>query len=382
MRIIHIFGTLNKAGVQKFILELSSTSILSKNYYQVLCSYLSQDNYKDEYLKNNIDVEYLPFTYPPSQWLPFKLDKLFRFLYSKLYFFRLWFTLIKSDIDIVHSHIHSFIISQILAAVLSGKRIIWTIHGEYSLNKCTIWLVKIMDVIFSNKTLQIVADSKPAILSTLPYFKSKLKSDDIIPTGINLEYFNQEFDIINFRRKYQINNNEVLIGSSGRIVWQKGFDQLIDLLVNHQFPEKKIRILIAGEGSLRKSFMLKIKKLELEAQILFIGKLDNIPEFLASLDIYIQPSVTEGFPLSVLEAMASSLPVICSDAGGMKDMIQNGKTGILFKSNDLNSLYKAVTEILSMSHDELIDLGRNAKNTVYKNYSIQESAIKYDSLYN
>ena len=120
----------------------------------------------------------------------------------------------------------------------------------------------------------------------------------------------------------------------------------------------------------------------LEKQILFIGNIDNIPEFLASLDFYIQPSVTEGFPLSVLEAMASGLPMICSDAGGMKDMIQNGGNGILFKSNDLNSLYKGISKLLTMSKDELFVLGKNARKTVQNNYSIQNSSLKYESRYN
>ncbi|MBC8256514.1 MAG: glycosyltransferase family 4 protein [Candidatus Marinimicrobia bacterium] len=382
MKIIHIIGTLNKAGIQKYILELSRTPELIKYDFQVLCSFKSQDNYKDEYLKNNFTIKYLPFTYLPTHWLPFRLDKLFRNLFKKLYIFRLWFVLVKSDINIVHTHIHCHIVSQILASVLSGKRIIWTIHGEYSLSKITIWLVRILDAILSRIKFHIIADSKPAILSTLPYFIKKLNTDDIIPTGINLELFNQQYDKSLIRRKYNITGDEVLIGSTGRIVWQKGFDQLIKLLVKHTFSKKQIRFLIAGDGSLRNSYIQKIKDLGLVNQISFIGNIKNIPEFLASLDFYIQPSVTEGFPLSVLEAMASGLPVLCSDAGGLKDMIQNGYNGVLYESNNLNSLYSGITDLLSMSKDELFVLGKNASNTVQNNYSIQNSALKYESRYN
>ena len=80
--------------------------------------------------------------------------------------------------------------------------------------------------------------------------------------------------------------------------------------------------------------------------------------------------------------MASGLPMICSDAGGMKDMIQNGENGILCKSNDLNSLYKGISKLLSMSKDELFVLGKNARKTIQNNYSIQNSSLKYESRYN
>ena len=382
MKIIHIIGSLNKAGIQKFILELSRTPILSKYDYQVLCTFLSQDNYKDEYKNNNFTIHYLPYTYLPIHWFPHRLDKLFRNFFARLYFFRLWLLLIKSDVNIVHSHIHCHIVSQILATVLSGKRMIWTIHGEYPLSKITIWLVQILDTILSSNKFQIIADSKPAFLSTLPYLINNIYAIDVIPTGINLNLFTREYDKYLIRRKYNIKKGEILFGSTGRIVWQKGFDQLISLLVKYTFSEKQIRILIAGDGSLRNKYMEQVRTQNLEEKVTFIGNLNNIPEFLASLDFYIQPSVTEGFPLSVLEAMASGLPVICSDAGGMKDMIQNGENGILYKSNDLNSLYKGISYLLSMSKDELFELGQNAKKTVQDNFSIQNSALKYESLYN
>ena len=382
MKIIHIIGSLNKAGIQKFILELSRTPVLSKYDYQVLCTFLSQDNYKDEYKNNNFTIHYLPYTYLPTHWFPHRLDKLFRNIFARLYFFRLWLLLIKSDVNIVHSHIHCHIVSQILATVLSGKRMIWTIHGEYPLSKITIWLVQILDTILSSKKFQIIADSKPAFLSTLPYLINNIYAKDVIPTGINLNLFTREYDKYLIRRKYNIKKGEILFGSTGRIVWQKGFDQLISLLVKYTFSEKQIRILIAGDGSLKNKYMEQVRTQNLEEKVTFIGNLNNIPEFLASLDFYIQPSVTEGFPLSVLEAMASGLPVICSDAGGMKDMIQNGENGILYKSNDLNSLYKGISYLLSMSEDELFELGKNAKKTVQNNFSIQNSALKYESRYN
>ena len=87
----------------------------------------------------------------------------------------------------------------------------------------------------------------------------------------------------------------------------------------------------------------------------------NIPESLYAIYVCIQLSVAEGFSLSVLEAMATGLPIICSDAGGLKEMINNNTIGIKYKSEELNSLYQMLRKLLSVKPNELLELGRNAR---------------------
>ena len=382
MTIIHIIGTLNIGGFLKFILQLSQSSLLNQYTHQVLCTIISIDNYKDEYEKNHISIQHLPFTYSPKNNIPHKLDKLFRYLFSRLYFFRIWYYLIRSEIDIVHTHIHSQIISQILATVLSSRRIIWTIHGEYSLGKITIWIIRILNSILPSKKIKIIADSKSALQHTLPYTQRNPDLDNIIPTGIDLEPYLQKKDKSPIRKKFNIKEDTILIGSTGRIVWQKGYDQLLSLLENYDFGGRIFHILIAGDGSLRNKYIEEIESRHLEDRITFIGNINNIPEFLSNLDIYIPPAVTAGFPLSVLEAMASGLPVISSDAGGWKEMIHNKENGITYRTGDLNALHNSFLTMFSMSPDELFHLGQNARKTVQDKYSINNSSQRYKTLYN
>ena len=381
MNIIHIIGTLNTGGVQKFILQLSQSPPLKKYKHQVLCTIQSIDNYKDEYEKNNIIIHHLPFTFYPKSNVPYRLDKLLRYFFSKLYIFRLWYYLIKSEADILHAHIHSQIISQILATVLSGKKMIWTIHGEYSLSILTIFFLRALDFILSDKKFRYIADSISALHSTLPFTVKNLRPDNIIPTGINLKPYLQEYDQSLIREKYDIKDDTVLIGSTGRIVWQKGYDQLLSLVENYDFGEKIFHILIAGDGSLRNKFIKRIGENKLESHITFIGNIKNIPEFLSALDIYIQPSVTEGFPLSVLEAMASSLPIITSNAGGLKEMIIDGKNGMTYESGDLSKLDETIHKMLNLSIEDRKEFGSNAYNCIKINYSIEKVAEKYKAVY-
>ena len=368
LKIIHVIGTLNTGGVQKYILQLSQSPFLNKYTHQVLCTIQSIDNYKDEYEKNHISINHLPFKYPPNNHIPYKIDKLLRNLFSGLYFFRMWYYLINSEVNIVHSHIYSYIISQIFAAVLSRKKIIWTIHGEYSLGNITRLMIRILDSILPNTKFRIIADSKPALHTTLPYTRNNPVLDNIIPTGIDIEPYMQRYDASQIRNKYNIANDTIIIGSTGRIVWQKGYGQLLSLLENYDFGEVIFHILVAGEGSLKNKYMEQIQDRHLEDKITFIGNISNIPEFLSALDIYIQPSISEGFPLSVLEAMVTSLPVICSDAGGLNEMIHHKENGIKYKSGDLDSLYNGLCQMFSLSSDELNQLVRNARIMIQNKY--------------
>ena len=381
MKIIHVLGTLNIGGIQKYILQLSQSLLLNQYTHQVLCTIISIDNYKDEYETNHISIQHLPFTYSPKHSIPHKLDKLFRYLFSRLYFCRIWYYLIRSEIDIVHTHIHSQIISQILATVLSGRRIIWTIHGEYSLGKITIWIIRILNSILPSKKIKIIADSKSALQHTLPYTQRNPDLDNIIPTGIDLEPYLQKNDKSPIRKKFNIKEDTILIGSTGRIVWQKGYDQLLSLLENYDFGEKIFHILIAGDGSLRNKFIKRIGENKLESHITFIGNIKNIPEFLSALDIYIQPSVTEGFPLSVLEAMASRLPIISSNAGGLKEMIIDGENGMTYESGDISKLDKTIHKMLNLSIEDRKEFGINAYNRMEINNSIEKVAEKYKAVY-
>ena len=382
MNIIHVIGSLEIGGIQKYVIQLSQSLILDQFRHKILTTIPSKSNYISSNRENRIKIDYLLFTYLPKSYIPHRINKLFRYLFAKLFFFRMWYYLIRSEIDIVHIHIHSQIISQMFASVLSGRRVIWTIHGEYSLGKITIWIIRMIDSILPYDKCKIIADSKSALWSTLPYTMKNLHPNNIIPTGIDPEPYLREYDKSSIRKKNNIAEDTILIGSSGRIVWEKGYDQLLCLLEEYNFNEKKIHFVIAGEGFLRNQYIKQIETLHLEDKISFIGNISNIPEFLSTLDIYIQPSLTEGFPLSVLEAMATGLPIICSDAGGLKEMINNNINGIIYKSGDLNSLYTMLCKILNMNVDELYLLGRNVKDHVLKKFTLSKSAQEYKTLYN
>ena len=127
-----------------------------------------------------------------------------------------------------------------------------------------------------------------------------------------------------------------------------------------------------------------IDKYYLRKNILILGELhyNDIPKFLLSIDLYIQPSVSEGSPITLKEAMASSLPILASTAGGIPEIIEHNKTGILFKNENTVELEKGLKKIITMDKSLREEMGLRARESSLKRFDIEKTAQTLNSIYN
>lgn len=121
----------------------------------------------------------------------------------------------------------------------------------------------------------------------------------------------------------------ILIGSVGNIRPVKGYDLLVEAaaVVCREFP--RVQFLHVGEGELKETLEARCKELGIDDNFRFLGATDNVPGFLSALDIYVQPSRSEGMSNAIMEAMAARLPVVATDVGGNPDLIEHAVTGLL-----------------------------------------------------
>ena len=103
----------------------------------------------------------------------------------------------------------------------------------------------------------------------------------------------------------------------------------------------------------------------------------KVIEFLNNLDIYIQTSISEGSPLTIKEAMASSLIVVSSNVGGIKSLIKNNIDGFLAKNNDTDDFVKIILKIINMKKDKKNEMRVKARESVLNKYSPEKIAEKY-----
>jgi len=265
----------------------------------------------------------------------------------------------KEKPSIIHSH---WIIPSGLIGALCQKlfriRHVMTIHaaGLFTLNKIPFKRF-IADFIITNSSQVTVVSSyikdelKEIITPALNINLDKKLS--IIPMGVNTSDFMVDIEKNKLKNKYNLNSKSVLL-YFGRLAEKKGIPYLIkampSILTNHE----DIILVICGGGPDKNELETLVSELNIVSNVKFTGYISDEEkiEYFSFADILVVPSIvtsggdTEGLPVVIMEGLAAGLPIIASDAGGIKDAIINMETGILIKQKSSDEIVKAVNIIM------------------------------------
>jgi len=210
-----------------------------------------------------------------------------------------------------------------------------------------------------------------------------IKNMPIIPNGIPVGFYqNPNISREQWRQKERIANEEFVLVCVARLSREKNQTILLKALRKLIDTGKRIRLLLVGEA--RKDYRFKIEKeissLRLQDNVRILGTRRDIPEILAAADIFVLPSDFEGNPLSVMEAMAAGKPVICTSVGGIPELIEDGKTGILVKSRDIEALSRAIKYLID--NQAIRDsLAKAATETANHRFDLRSMVRAYENLY-
>lgn len=212
------------------------------------------------------------------------------------------------------------------------------------------------------------------------------KDVSVIPMGVDTGLFSQKNKSLNLRRNFGIKKEFIL--SVGRLAEKKGIKYLIRAMENvvKKFPEAKL--VIVGDGPERGNLETLAKNLELSKKVIFAGKISsrNLPEFYATADLFVGPSIvtesgdTEGLGVVFLEALASGTCVIGSNVGGIPDIIEHNKTGILVRQKDAKQLSDSIIKLL-LNKKLRKSLALNGQRKVKNLYSWDSIGKKFDELF-
>ena len=161
---------------------------------------------------------------------------------------------------------------------------------------------------------------------------------------------------------------------------EKGHDILLQAAALLCASRGDVRFLIAGDGPRRADLEALARRLDLDRRVQFLGHRDDVPALLAEADAFVLPSRSEAFPNGVIEAMAAGLPVVASAVGGLLDLVDNGRTGLLVRPNDPPALAGAL-ETLIDAPDFAASLGLAARRTIAERYSFDRMVHAFEELY-
>lgn len=170
----------------------------------------------------------------------------------------------------------------------------------------------------------------------------------------------------------------IRIVAAGRLHPKKGFDVLIHAVGKLRAWDYEVTCEIAGEGDERGALEGLIRDLDLEASVTLKGWAGDVAGFLATGDLFAFPSHQEGFPLTLLEAMAVGLPVVASEIDGPLEILTDGRDGRLVPDNDPDRLAEALAELIS-DRETAVRLGAAARQQVLTEYSPQELARRLEA---
>jgi len=234
---------------------------------------------------------------------------------------------------------------------------------------------------YTDKAIAVSGSVKESCINNRNIGKDKTF---VIHNGISLQDFVPpgEERVEKERTRFGIESDFKVIGTVAKLREEKGTRYLIESFakVLEVFP--KTILLIAGDGSLMEELKNLSEKLGIANRVVFAGFRDDIPVILSIIDIFVIPSLTEGSPLALLEAMAMGKPIVATNVGGIVEILKDGETGLLVPSKDPGAIADKIVYLLR-NEAEFIKLGLRARKEV-ENYDIhshvQKLAAHYDAL--
>jgi glycosyltransferase involved in cell wall biosynthesis len=182
------------------------------------------------------------------------------------------------------------------------------------------------------------------------------------------------------RRELGCRDGEFLVGTAVVLSEQKGIRYLLDAARIVRATDPALRFLIAGDGPLRAELERQAAALDLRDTVRFLGFRADVPQFIAALDAYVLPSLWEGLPLALLEAMAGGKPIVATRVGGNPEIVDDGDNGLLVPSRDPSALARA---ILALRGDVALRerMRRNNLDKFAHRFSVDSMARAHLELY-
>jgi len=286
--------------------------------------------------------------------------------------------MLRERIQVVHTHLYDGGRYGRLAAWRSGiPCIVATFHNVYVRRRPRIHLT---NRLLGHISDRIIAVSK-SVKNDLIHFDG-LPPDKIqvLYNTIDFKAFQEPHDRQAVRGAYGIHDSDIVIGWVARLAKQKGHEFLLEAAHSMSETYPNLRLLLVGDGPLKQRLMEKARDLGIEQRVVFTGTSDQVPELLSAMDVFVLPSLWEGLPLVIGEAMAAGVPVVGTDVGGVSELIIDGKTGVLIPAGQPQAIREAVESILEQP-DRTRAMVDHAGKHIEKLFSTSDHTNRLQDLY-
>lgn len=273
--------------------------------------------------------------------------------------------------------------------IAKTPRIIFTCHGwafneeRSSLSLLAIRFVSWLTVMFSHMTITV---SNRDFIDGEKMFGVKGKLT-LIHNGIRTPQFKDralaQNEIRDLARKngVEIPKTALLMGAIGELHKNKGYEYMLRAFaLARKTRSNPYRLIIMGEGEEREKLKKLISELDLETDVALLGYVSGAPSYLAAFDAFALTSIKEGLPYVVIEAGFAGLPVVATNVGGVREIIEDMKTGILVQTRKPDDIAQGLAFLVN-EKDRSVAFGKALKEKVERDFSIEKMVEKTIAVY-
>jgi len=363
IRLMHLVLSLNTGGLEMVVINLLKV-MDHRIYTPILCCLEEEGSLIHEVEKLGIKTVVLGkkrkgIDYP----LIFRLAKILK----------------QEKIDIIHSHNPTpYFYGTIAGKIANVPAIIYTKHGRNPIrNKRELLLRRFL----SYMTDKIVAVSDDA--GNVAINDEKINPEKVVTifNGIDIDRYQTNIDVASKKHEIGLSDDDFVIGIVARLSPEKDHNTLLDAFhIVLDNVDQSVKMVIVGDGILREELEQKAKSISINDKVIFLGERHDVPELLAIFDLFALSSITEGISLTLLEAMATGLPVVATNAGGNTEIVLDNQTGFIVPPKDPNRMAEAIMTIIK-NNDMANQMRERGKDRVSKKFSLETMRDQYEQIY-
>jgi glycosyltransferase involved in cell wall biosynthesis len=277
-------------------------------------------------------------------------------------------------VDLAHSHEFSMAVYGAWASWLAGVPHVITMHGSrYYAARLRRRLAMRAAIAFSGRTTAVSHPLAAHIREDLHLRRSRI---DIVMNGVRSSCAAQS----TLRDELRLRPDQQLIVSVGNLYPVKGHEHLIEALGLLAASHPRVHLAISGRGTLLDALTVRAAALGLSSRVHLLGLRSDVPAVLAAADMFVLPSLSEGLPLALLEAMFAACPIVASDVGDVAPVLGHGDAGMLVEPGNAAGLAAAI-DVLLRDPARARHYGDRARRRALAEFDVSQMVRRYRDIY-
>jgi glycosyltransferase involved in cell wall biosynthesis len=361
IRVLHIVTWLGVGGAERLVL-MAATGLPRATFESAVCCFVARGPFADEAERQQVKVWCLgafpSFRHPAALYRLYRIIRAFR-------------------PDIVHTHLQApNLYGRLMALAARVPVVIASEHNVYaSKARRHVWMERIL----AQRTSALVAVSEPVRRFLAAQLRLDPSAIDLVRNGIAAPVASPA-GVDALRRRLALPDGELVLGTVASLTAKKGHTFLLQAMALLRDRGLRCALILAGEGPQRAPLEAQAATLGLADRVRFLGVHAQVGDVLALVDVFVLPSITEGLPLALLEAMAAGKAVVATAVGGVPDVITSGTNGLLVPPQAVPPLADALQSMLADSPRRL-EYGERARTTVLAGFTEEQHLHSLGTLY-